>query len=126
MNVVRVANLPALLYDATLDPFLPRTGTDLAPIKRDKKKKRVTETRPIFCEILDTRTQKLLQAHPKLGQSCNFFVSNRLMSKVLAMVAEDRKVSATTPHVCRNIPAYRAIPAPPPHPARRMAFKRCA
>jgi hypothetical protein len=48
---------------------------------------------PIFCEILDTRTQKLIADHPSLGQSCHFLVSNRLISKILAMVAEDRKVS---------------------------------
>jgi hypothetical protein len=54
---------------------------------------KVTPSQPIFCEILDTRTQKLIADHPSLGQSCHFLVSNRLISKVLAMVAEDRKVS---------------------------------
>mmetsp|Transcript_4221 Transcript_4221/g.5566 ORF Transcript_4221/g.5566 Transcript_4221/m.5566 type:complete len:1055 (-) Transcript_4221:132-3296(-) len=54
---------------------------------------KTTPKQPIFCEILDTRTQKLIADHPSLGQSCHFLVSNRLISKVLAMVAEDRKVS---------------------------------
>ena len=48
---------------------------------------------PIFCEILDQRTQLLISEHPSLGTACNFLVSNRLISKVMAMVAEDRKVA---------------------------------
>jgi hypothetical protein len=37
---------------------------------------------PIFCEVLDSRTQKLISSHPTLGKSCQFLVSNRLISKV--------------------------------------------
>jgi hypothetical protein len=48
---------------------------------------------PIFCEILDTRTQKLVAAHPTLSKTCHFLVSNRLISKMLAMVAEEVSVS---------------------------------
>jgi len=55
-------------------------------------------TQPIFCEILDTRTQKLIGNHPTLGKSCHFLVSNRLISKVMAMVAEDRKVNHNNTH----------------------------
>jgi hypothetical protein len=49
---------------------------------------------PIFCEILDTRTQKLVAGHPTLGRTCHFLVSNRIVSKVMAMVAMDRDEDA--------------------------------
>jgi hypothetical protein len=52
------------------------------------------KTQPIFCEVLDTRTQKLLANHPTMGSACHLLVSNRLISKLMAMVAEDRTVSA--------------------------------
>jgi hypothetical protein len=29
---------------------------------------------PIFCEVLDTRTQKLIASHPTLGKNCQFLV----------------------------------------------------
>jgi hypothetical protein len=38
---------------------------------------------PIFCEILDTRTQQLIESHPTLGDACHFLVSNRMTSKVI-------------------------------------------
>ena len=47
---------------------------------------------PVFCEILDTRTQHLIEDHPTMSESSHFLVSNRLISKVLAMVSEDRAV----------------------------------
>ena len=50
---------------------------------------------PVYCEILDTRTQQLIESHPGDDvSSCHFLVSNRLISKVLAMVSEDRAVRA--------------------------------
>ncbi len=47
----------------------------------------------IFCEILDQRTQQLIDEHPSLGRVCHFLVSNRLISKILAMVSEEREVA---------------------------------
>jgi hypothetical protein len=32
------------------------------------------QEQPIFCEVLDTRTQKLIASHPTLGKSCHFLV----------------------------------------------------
>lgn len=46
----------------------------------------------IFVEIQDTQTQELIEAHSYLAEACRFLVSNRLISKVIAMVAEDRTV----------------------------------
>ena len=43
-------------------------------------------SQPIFCEVLDTRTQQLIEEHPTMSESSHFLVSNRLISKVLAMV----------------------------------------
>ena len=34
---------------------------------------------PLFCDILDPRTQKLLKEHPSLGKASHFLVSNRLI-----------------------------------------------
>jgi hypothetical protein len=65
-----------------------------ADMHRHKPQIAHSAAQPIFCEILDTRTQKLIASHPTLGSSCHFLVSNRLISKVMAMVAEDRKVCA--------------------------------
>jgi hypothetical protein len=48
---------------------------------------------PLFVEIKDTQTQELIEAHPYLDAACHFLVSNRLVSKVLAMVAQDRTVA---------------------------------
>ena len=50
-------------------------------------------SQPIFCEILDQRTQQLIESHPTLGDACHFLVSNRLISKIMAMVSEDRAVA---------------------------------
>jgi hypothetical protein len=66
----------------------------MAKRKKQQQEKGPISNQPIFCEILDTRTQKLIASHPTLGSSCHFLVSNRLISKVMAMVAEDRKVCA--------------------------------
>ena len=49
-------------------------------------------TQPLFVEIKDTQTQQLIEAHPYLEKACHFLVSNRLVSKVISMVAEDRTV----------------------------------
>lgn len=49
---------------------------------KGKKKGRKGVQQPIFCEVLDSRTQKLISSHPTLGKSCQFLVSNRLISKV--------------------------------------------
>ncbi len=59
----------------------------------------VKTKQPIFCEILDQRTQQLIAEHPSLGKACHFLASNRLISKILAMVSEAREVAA----ILRNL-----------------------
>jgi hypothetical protein len=56
-------------------------ATAAAAAKAPKGQK-VAVKQPIFCEVLDSRTQKLISSHPTLGKSCQFLVSNRLISKV--------------------------------------------
>ncbi len=63
-------------------------------LKRGGRQRRGAHQAPIFCEILDTRTQQLVADHPTLGDACHFLVSNRLISKIMAMVSEDRNVAA--------------------------------
>jgi len=41
---------------------------------------------PIFCEILESSTQKLIEEHPYMSTVCNVLASNKLIAKVLAMV----------------------------------------
>lgn len=47
---------------------------------------------PIFCEILESTTSKLIENHPYMSSACYALNSNRLLSKILAMVSEDRNV----------------------------------
>jgi hypothetical protein len=47
---------------------------------------------PVFCEILESTTSKLIESHPYMSSACHVLNSNRLLSKILAMVSEDRNV----------------------------------
>eukprot|EP00947_MAST-08B_sp_MAST-8B-sp1_P000824 g824.t1 len=47
---------------------------------------------PITCEILDSRTQKTIANNPKISESSDFLQTNTMVSRILAMVAEDRGV----------------------------------
>ena len=69
--------------------------------KNGKGRKGVQQ--PIFCEVLDSRTQKLISSHPTLGKSCQFLVSNRLISKVkiLPFSLIDCTVDSSVPVDCR-------------------------
>ena len=46
----------------------------------------------IICEILDSRTQKTIASSESISLSSDFIESNTLISRMLAMVAEDRSV----------------------------------
>jgi hypothetical protein len=47
---------------------------------------------PIVCEILDPRTQQTIQQNPEMRAVSDFLQSNDMVSKILAMVCEDRTV----------------------------------
>lgn len=47
---------------------------------------------PIVCEILDPRTQQTIQENPEMRAVSDFLQSNDMVSKILAMVCEDRTV----------------------------------
>jgi len=66
---------------------------------------------PLFVEIKDTQTQELIEAHPFLDAACHFLVSNRLVSKVLAMVAQDRTVSKILDSILGDDITMKLIPS---------------
>ena len=74
-------------------PDINRVQHEASGTRNSKSWRRVKPQKPIFCEILDARTQQLIKDHPTLGESCHYLVSTQLISKVLAMVAEDRKIA---------------------------------
>eukprot|EP00935_MAST-01C_sp_MAST-1C-sp1_P002427 g2427.t1 len=47
---------------------------------------------PCISEILDSRTQKTVQANPQVQKSSDFVQSNQMVSQILSMVAENRGV----------------------------------
>jgi len=67
----------------------------LAPPARStsqQQEKKSNRTLPIFCEILESTTSKLIEDHPYMSGACHTLNSNRLLSKILAIVSEDRNV----------------------------------
>ena len=65
----------------------------------------------LFVEIKDTQTQELIEAHPFLDSACHFLVSNRLVAKVLAMVAQDRTVSKILDSILGDDITMKLIPS---------------
>ena len=49
---------------------------------------------PIVTEILDPRTQQTIQQNPEMRSVSDFLQSNDMVSKILAMVCEDRSVKS--------------------------------
>ena len=49
---------------------------------------------PIVTEILDPRTQQTIQENPEMRSVSDFLQSNDMVSKILAMVGEDRSVKS--------------------------------
>ena len=86
-----------MLHDASSTP--PKSHQN--PYRQDDE-----EALPVFCEILDTRTQQLIEKHPTISAETHFLISNRLISKVLAMIAEDRKVCAILNILLSGVSAF--------------------
>ena len=53
---------------------------------------REDDTIPIVTEILDPRTQQTIKENPEMRAVSDFLQSNDMVSKILAMVCEDRSV----------------------------------
>mmetsp|Transcript_28874 Transcript_28874/g.94382 ORF Transcript_28874/g.94382 Transcript_28874/m.94382 type:complete len:850 (+) Transcript_28874:44-2593(+) len=52
----------------------------------------VQKSMPIVCEILDPRTQRTIRENEAIAKVSDFLQSNDMVSKILAMVSEDRGV----------------------------------
>jgi hypothetical protein len=65
----------------------------------------------LFVEIKDTQTQELIETHPFLDEACHFLVSNRLVAKVLAMVAQDKTVSKILDSILGDDITIKLIPS---------------
>ena len=63
-------------------------GLDAKSTREDRNKGRV----PIVTEILDPRTQQTIQQNAEMRAVSDFLQSNDMVSKILAMVCEDRTV----------------------------------
>ena len=63
-------------------------GLDAKSTREDRHKGRV----PIVTEILDPRTQQTIQQNAEMRAVSDFLQSNDMVSKILAMVCEDRTV----------------------------------
>ena len=87
-NVVR----PSFKRKSTLSQLISRNASLTSLMTSKTMQDNVIKKCPVVCEILDPRTQKAVTEHRSLGLTSDFVVSNRLISKVLAMLSEDRKV----------------------------------
>ena len=65
------------------------TGSILGPEVGDGE---VKDKIPIVCEILDPKTQQTILGNPEMRAVSDFLQSNDMVSKILAMVCEDRTV----------------------------------
>ena len=65
-------------------------GLDAKTTRKDRNKGRI----PIVTEILDPRTQQTIQQNAEMRAVSDFLQSNDMVSKILAMVCEDRTVKS--------------------------------
>ena len=66
--------------DTTAAAKTKASGKSASALTKKPKVGSSTPEQPIFCEVLDTRTQKLIASHPTLGKNCQFLV--RCISRV--------------------------------------------
>jgi hypothetical protein len=75
--------------------LLMKSGQQASPASQDERFSNIAESAqrcPIVCEILDGRTQRTIVGNPSLCGAADWMQSNKMVSQILAMVAEDRNV----------------------------------
>lgn len=84
-----------LLRDIQEDMILKRGPPKIKTTRRSSSVVRadgIAAICPCISEILDSRTQKTVQANQKVQSSSDFVQSNQMISQILSMVAENRGV----------------------------------
>jgi hypothetical protein len=67
-------------------------GSILGPPDEEDEDGEKPKKIPIVCEILDPKTQQTILGNPEMRAVSDFLQSNDMVSKILAMVCEDRTV----------------------------------